>query len=452
MNLKKSIYWILLFINNSSVAQEGVKKPIVACDECELCREVISSKYNEDQKKVLLAAWNDYEGLDLERTFPSKSTKHVVSVKFDALGCIYPPFVNDENWKKLFYEVNFDRNDLRRFSFFGLMEKRPDVVKQLVPDYKELFTELQEITTTYNNRSAYFEFKEKWNRVFLQVLTNKINDSIRQNGLTHSLFFIPGFNVPYGLSHIQGNEVFSQIVEQLPAGVSSDKVLFVRVFWPSNNEKYSDFNDSSCNVNNIKKLKLGILFQFITNRAYLAGLSLREIIHSIDASVKINVLSHSFGACVAAASVLSPMSKISRKHWLSEFNWPMLNEFECKPIPDRPITFFLNAPGIPGVSTFANLDSQKHKKHVFFIGHNRKDEVATKKDVPIITPKYFNSISLGSNWDNEVSKTQAMFDKAGLHTNFIPCRTGEQENHDIFCYLKQPGFRELFKRFVAAAF
>ena len=126
--------------------------------------------------------------------------------------------------------------------------------------------------------------------------------------------------------------------------------------------------------------------------------------------------------------------------------------------PSKKINVFLNAPSIPGINTFKDLENnQIQNKYSFFVGFNEFDEVLLKKKFHIGTkkfkkirlPRHLSSTSLGCNYKREVFFTQTAFDTIGLTDNFSAGINSYQYEHDFFCYIKQKEFKRNLQFFLA---
>ncbi len=435
----------------------------IDCISCEpqcLCKEEIGQRFNDQQKEIIRNNWNDFEGENLEKPFPASVPSDVTSIRFDGLGCVYPSFMDDSRLRALFLRDWVDYRTLASRSFYMLLRKRPGALATIRPELAKQFKGLEKIANrNFSGDPAkvdsltitnFFKFRQAWNQLFLGELIQTTRKHIQDKGIEQLYFFIPGYNVPYSLAHLQGNRVFEDIDRLVTDSDSKKKILYVRVFWPSNNKKNSVFGKTRCNIKNQKSLRSGLLNDYVTNRAYLASLSLRALLRELDPALSVNVVSHSFGAVISTGLVLSPVRKIAKSQRNSPFNQSLLTEFEIG-IPRQKITLFLNAPAIPGRTTFLPLDKNQNANHHFYIGFNPKDQMLTKQVAPVI--RWFtsaakrNATTLGADWHGEVNRLKKLVAHQGLEKNFTYCPS-LHKNHDYFCYRQQEAFKEHFSNYV----
>lgn len=458
----KNILRLLFLTILINVSESYVQAQDINCISCLpqcLCNQEIGNKFNSTQKLIINNNWNDFEGADLEKDLPSKISSNIISLRFDGLGCIYPSTITDTLVKDRFLKDREDYRALISRSFYSLLRSDGNALDKTLPNLKPLLAKLSTIAASNFKRDEdviknFFLFRETWNNFFLQEFINFTHKRIAENNLDKMFVFIPGYNVPYSLAHLQGNRVFEDIDQIIPKGVKKDRIQFVRIFWPSNNQKYHDFDNGQCNMDNQKNLRNGILNDYVTNRAYLTSLSLRKFISELDSTVQINVISHSFGAVISTGIVLNPIEKISFRDRKSTFNQLILKEFDAT-LPKHKISLFLNAPAIPGSNTFIPLDKVNNANHHFFIGFNPQDEMLSKKMVPIVkwftSAKKRNATTLGSDWKGEIYRVKKIVQTKGLDDNFTYCPS-LHKNHDYFCYRQQERFKSHFSNYIRHCF
>lgn len=193
------------------------------------------------------------------------------------------------------------------------------------------------------------------------------------------------------------------------------------------------------------------LYSYVTNRAYLTSLSMRSILRQLDKDINVQLISHSFGAVITTGIVLDPFCKMKPKDTNTHFDRALMKVFRDTASPERRISLFLSAPGIPGVTTFRPIGREKNKDHFFYIRYNHCDRVLNKRLIPFA--RFFtdtskrNSTTLGCNWKGEIDRVERVFGMAGLQSNFSAKRTSTRTNHDYFCYRRQPDFQDFFADF-----
>lgn len=455
--MRKGILLIFLCLLKFVYAQ-----PVNNCTAYELCQAVIGTNYNETEKAILLRNWNDFAGEDLDSAFPIEKNgrHHTFNIRFDGLGCIFPSYINDSRFQQLYLHEGKDQRDYTKLSFFDAYlcdtinkHFRNSIPQELAILFQQQLAGKQESLNKKESGAAQiYAFRKNWNNYFLKQTQQALQETIERNSIKHVFFFIHGFNVPYALAHLQSNRLFKTVVADLPPGVKQEDILFVRVFWPALSEKRSNFTGANCDIGNnrlaVYKTKL---YNYATNRAYLAGVTLNEIISYLPKDLPVQVMTHSFGSVVASSIIFNPLLKIKWKDQQTPLNRELLKEYEAaKDLSDRRLNFFMNAAGMPGVSTFSSIDIQKNRNHYFFIGHNKSDKTLLKAFLPIVRfARSKNASTLGCNHWGEVKKVEQLFNRALLPGHFQSARTSTDKEHDFFCYAQQNGFKQLFKRFIA---
>ncbi|MCK7553978.1 hypothetical protein MKQ70_02725 [Chitinophaga sedimenti] len=114
----------------------------------------------------------------------------------------------------------------------------------------------------------------------------------------------------------------------------------------------------------------------------------------------------------------------------------------------------MNAPGMPGVTTFNTISPALNTRHYFYVGYNEKDRVQRKRLIgPFgIKPYKNNSTTLGCNYKNEVGKTTDSVKTRAMDGHFLPFRTSTRTVHDYFCYRQQEGFKKAFHEYVKKSY
>jgi hypothetical protein len=432
------------------------------CKPGELCSAMIRDAYLDSKKNVLIDNWTDFAGSNLEAEFSlSDRNALVTSLRLDALGCIYPSTVNDDKFKRSFLNENVPQKRFYKLSFLDVFDHNSsfqELIAAQSPAFIESLTAQNDIRNQHNSLSekadATFAFRKIWNQHYLPKYASELNAIIKQHNVKEVFFFIHGFNVPYSLAQLQGNAVFNRIIADRKIRAVQEKILFIRVFWPSFSAKRTRFmdNDRNCSVKNkgIAILKTR-LYSFVSNRGYLCGNTVNQLMLQLPQELKYNFISHSFGSTISAAMLFSPVSKIKVKDRETPFNKNMIDQFKNQsPLSEWKINFFMNAAGMSGVSTFQGLDEEKNKQHFFFIGHNSEDKMLLKKHLPFMQfPACLSSTTLGCNHHSEVDSLLSLAASRKLLGNFFESRTSTLREHDFFCYLQQIGFQSFFDRFIS---
>lgn len=427
------------------------------CSDQDLGTTFISKEY-PGKEAVVQANWNDYFGTDLTNDLPYKGTNKIISIKLDAHGCVYPPFADIID-KNDFLNDGLCVKDFRRLSFFQLFSK--DVVAKKIFDrmkgtYRDglidSVKDLARLAHFHKNPDTLihleYEFRRRWNDLFMGAKVKEINSLMHESNTDQVFFFVGGFNVPYSLQHIQSNYLFRKIED---TNIAPGKIVFVRLFWPSESEKDFQFSGGTSRYRDNRTLKTAKKNKMVANRSYMAGVTVKDLMNKIEAN-KVNMLSHSHGAVVITASLISPISKIGNPK--KPINRALLAEYKIKPKEGLRVRAFLSAPGIPGRSTFARLDPEAGRNYKFFVGYNQRDDVQLKWFFWILppSPRKHSSTSLGCNWLGEVKRTRKVFEKKQIGDNFVAKRSGRQPTHDIFCYTTKQQFNDLFKEFLVSCY
>ncbi|MCK7553977.1 alpha/beta hydrolase [Chitinophaga sedimenti] len=178
------------------------------------------------------------------------------------------------------------------------------------------------------------KFRQQWNHRYLTQFADEMKKTIEDNKIRRVVFFIHGYNVPNSIAHLQGNDLIRDFMAECRQNGFEEKVLFVRVFWPCNDAKTLRFKKNGCSINDDMEPMTGQVYNYITNTAYLTSLSIRELMRGMDTSLQVNIISHSFGAAVAAGTVLHPVQKM--KDTCSHLNKFFLRAFtEIPPLPQK---------------------------------------------------------------------------------------------------------------------
>jgi hypothetical protein len=253
--------------------------------------------------------------------------------------------------------------------------------------------------------------------------------------------FIHGYNVPYSLALLQSNEMEDLLIQE--HGGNNGDIFLIRVIWPSGSYKEKNISNSKCDYSNFSKPITLKLYKYVTNRAYLAGLTLRSMIADIDCE-KIKVITHSHGAVIISSALINPFAKI--KDTSTTFNRSLVKEFNKIAIPHKSIDIFYECSSYAWGHHFANWDPLNNYNHYFFVGFNMADKILLKKkpfllNIPLAKSKWLGSTTLGCNYDGEIRNTdEILLSKIPkgevLLKYFHSNENGCQKEHDFFCYLK----------------
>lgn len=455
--MKKILFFLFFLWADFSNAQHLIKKDV--CSDCKLdclCKGFFKPYFGH-QKLInkIDNNWNEFFEEDLETDFPSPKGVKTVSIKFDGMGCVYPSASKTLNKvKRDFLDPNIEDTWFYKTSFYSLflkekLSKGNERIREFITEtgfnrksFKEASTKGVEGTTI-----EYFDFIEKWNQRFLPTKVEEINQIVSSNNIKRIIIYIHGYNVPYSLAQLQGNVLLDSILSFEPT-IQPSEILFVRLFWPSGDNKRHVLNAQNCDYSNIEGIPTIINYLYFSNRAYLAGIYTRRILREIRTDAPIAMITHSHGSTVATTALINTTSKLQRGDITKGLKKLIRNEN----LPTKHISVFLNAPSIPGKNTFRDINSRKqeYKNYHFFIGYNEHDLTLRKrrfklfgKTVHFVSPtSKLSSTTLGCNWKNEVAKTVAVFKRKGLSANVKALENSKQEEHEFYCYLQQPLFKQ----------
>jgi hypothetical protein len=429
------------------------------CENCSpkyLCTGFLYDQYDLQQRRIIEDNWYEFEGENLDIPFPVKHKDAIVtSLRFDGLGCVYPKSICNNDLQSLFLDDKSTRKSLRSRTFYSLMLKHDGAMKfeghELFADTLKSCIENDLRKNDFYSDRCLIEFRETWNKRYLTEFSESLKYLIKNNDIRRVVFFIAGYNVPYSVAHLQGNALIDDYMTEYK-NYRSDTVLFVRVFWPSNDDKTMRFKENGCTIMDDMEPRIGKLYNYITNTAYMVSLSLREVINTLNPSMEVNVVSHSFGAAIAAGTVLHPGPKM--KDTLStELNRFYNQAFRAIPPVSQRTYMFLNAPGMPGIQTFRAMNAASNNNHYFYIGYNENDKVQRRHILWKFPgrPWTGNATTLGCNYNHEADKTKAMLAGMKLDDHFRPYRTSMLKTHDFFCYRQQELFKKAFREYIKAS-
>lgn len=388
-----------------------------------------------------------------------------ISLKFDELGCLIPDnYIEIPNLNLKKVEKVFNKDGYRTI--------------------KKLQLNFLDYTNSRNSRfkyKRYWDYKEiqEWNNIYLEQKINIINSKIRNK--KNIVFYIHGYNVSYSMAQLQTVR-FKNYLDKNIKSLDPNSTIIINLYWPSNNQKKINIGFNNGYLNKFKfkdKLsyrKSGTPFKYVSNTCYFVGISLRSIFNELDTTNKPNiyVFSHSLGATIATTSVINTISKIDFKTknlrdtiLIDSFNnirfkkpnykiasgnddglnYAILKLMESTKLPTYRVKFFLNAPAIPGVKTFKDMDTRKN--YFFTIGYNPWDEKLDKRFLGWfrLKAKKHSSTTLGGDYHNEVAMTKMLFENENKFKSFI---SSTYTKHDIFQYMDSELFKiallEFFKK------
>lgn len=452
-----------------------------SCSDCkirDLCKHYIGTQYTEIELAELQNNYSDFEGhkftQSIENHYPLNV--HHIALKFDALGCIYPNFIDTMKCidiQPFFEDSQLDQRKFYSKSFYHIFNKsywanqetKWEVIKNVLDPNGKI-----KINTGTEYFDEDFEFIREWNNEYLTPKIQEIQKEISNCSECKVFAFIPGFNVPYSLAKLQAIEIAKKLSEN-----STNPIILLEVYWPSGSRKVNSLKKGECcSYQNYENYLTKQLYSFISNRSYLVGLTLRDVFNGLPATTKINVITHSHGASVITATLINAYSRmdVTKKFYdncaLLPNNSKDVNRNICylmhtKEIPKQEFKVFLNAPAIPGKNTFCDIEESRCHNHYFFIGFNKKDRTVqktklhfTRKEknceyyhriyLPISFSRHFSSTSLGCNYLLEINRMKKVIPKS-LSSNFQFESVSSKREHDFFCYIEQIKFSSCLKQF-----
>ena len=445
------------------------------CSECNIpCMcQLYYNNYLEDsvKRQTIVRNWNDFFGEDLSSFHEYPSGANVVNIKFDGLGCIYPEnnpeLLNIKS--KILGNTDKDYRNFSKNSFYDLFNeeyhgKSDDTINAFIKAeaFPDKFCKIKranclKIIPNWQYDIDYFDFIKTWNAKHVPVKIEEINNQIDSKNYKKIIFFIHGYNVPYSLAVFQSKIILDRILIA-NSNLKAEDILLINVLWPSGSQKESKFDSAdACDYSNFESPKTALAYTYYSNRAYLSAIYLRRIIREMETDLPIDIITHSHGSTVATSTLMNTTTKLEAGDLSSKIGELMNKE----PLPDKEINVFLNAPSIPGVSTFIDLtDCKKQLKYRFFIGYNTNDEVLKKQKFKLFGKKIksiaptgkLSATTLGCNRNEEIEKTICMLKKKDLQHLFKAAPTSTLSEHDFFCYVKQEEFMKNLSIFLNGGF
>ncbi|MCA0366056.1 MAG: alpha/beta hydrolase [Bacteroidetes bacterium] len=389
-----------------------------------------------------------------------EDSTNIINIRFDAIGCLYPPaFDNSSKLDSLYNKVMegskveyFETNSFYKFQNAKDSEFSKLFYKILNSQWHDFNAEKnQDCTSAFNVNCNELYFLNKWNEKWLTEKAELINKKILSEGYSKIVVYLHGFNVPYSLANVQAKALKSKYSE-----IDSAKILYVRVFWPAlRHKKIVDRNNKYFTKNKFS-LKTKRQYKYVVIRSYMIGLALRDLVNKIGKPIPIMVIAHSLGTNIALTSSLDLESKLrnsySNKTKTGKRNYLLENIIQVSktlPVPkNKPVVNLLNAPAVSGKLSFAPLDSSCRNIR-WYIGYNPDDKILNRKWIIQLKEKGDNT-RLGANSYCDLEVTREYLQSKNILSSFTFMRSGIQKDilgHDLFCYMLQPGFQQLFYDF-----
>jgi hypothetical protein len=472
-------YFLILMLVMDSfllIAQSNI--PCIDCKKCESCKKnkaVYHSQHlaqytqSKEIQELIARNWGQSFFDDLDKYMkPRSANASSISVKFDAFGCIYPSFMNP-SWE-IHFKIN-DRFKARYFdnqTFYSISHrnnKTQEKTGEFLSSFPEKYQDrLKPIIGERNFKALLdneeiaksdFDYIDTWNNIFLAEEVEKIKSTLFSGKFERLVILIHGFAVPYSLAQIQYNNLIDFYSNQLNDTASFQKILFLKIFWPSGDYKKITSKNRQFDFKNARKLRIVGDFAYVNGRTFNVGLQLRKLISTIDFQGTTDIIGHSSGSVLATVALINPIQKMNMESNPSAINKQLASHFLTSKLPNKNIRLFINAASMPGVSTFGkDMKFSEQKNYNWVIGYNSKDRVLNKmflKHKQFLN-SFFNT-SLGANAYGEVEKTIRSIKNNPLNfeKNFQFIEMGKQSDkfgHDFFCYLIQDCYTNALTDFI----
>ncbi len=440
--------------------------------------------------KLMKDNWSVYFKEDVTSKLNTEVAKHFFEIKLDSYGSIYPDKkILDAISNTSFIGEKYNYKNLESHSFYWRFRMDSgNEINSTIVNNKEALSIYDPLLKLSKNKKLEPIFSKIWDSVHQSKLSSELNKKINDDTINRVIFYIHGYNVPYSLAALQAINVYTLTIA---SNKNKDKILFVPVYWPSNDAKQDSLEQNAFSTANIEEYgKNGKLFLRYSNRCYFAAITLRKTINSIkDTSIKIDVISHSLGAVIVTSALINTVSKLHYNkasklsneqikksncickldktyHFKNQINYELVKEFCETPIPTRKINIFLSAAAIPGENTFVDANKDKLKNKLFYVTMNQNDEMLTKSAIrraiqrntgniikanwleKKVNAQYVSATTLGCNYKCEAYNTLKLYNDSIAKNKFIIKEVSSQEDHDIFNYLQQKEYTIFFTQFI----
>jgi hypothetical protein len=484
----KSLVSVLFLLGSVFVnAQDPIK-----CESEPVCRKCKKQKVTVHQKNFLPylqtdaqrsfaeSNWTEVCFNNLDLTLPPLAQNaNIFSVKYDALGCVYPTFMTTDMLCLEPHSVKLPDWYLYKYSFYELFypddesdrdNMRLNIEMNVPNSSKEFLTSLLDERLIHDDGhenkktpdslrvNDIFKFINSWNDKYQSEITDEIRKILDEKKIAKIVFFFPGFNVPYALAQIQANNVIDTYRTELNDERLFESILFVKLFWPSFAYKQGKFTENSSIFNNDINYKSMIYFNNARNRVYSIGYQIRKLMNHLQFSGDIDIVGHSSGSDLITVTLIDPIKKINLKKNDTAFNRALVYNYKSTPLPSNKVKAFLNAPSIPGIITFGEnqMDRPEQRNYYWTIGFNNSDKVLRKmkfRRQSEWASNWFGNTNLGANVNDEIPNTihSIKSSNPNIINNFRFVELGKQRDmfgHDFFCYMNQSCFKTEFRRFV----
>lgn len=457
------------------------------CIKCKKQKKIIFknniSTYLRDERQLDLTKsnWKEVSFADLDQDIPPLAKNaNIISVRYDGMGCVYPFFMSNDMldlektfkkspdnylFKYTFYHMFYPDHSKDRTDFLDIISRKIPVEEQkfMIDLAKKRVMHRNDVDKNGKidtiRANDIFDFADEWNSKYQSEIVEYINKIIETKGIKRIVVFIPGFNVPYSLAHLQSNNIIDIYQTELANEARFEETLFLKIYWPSLSYKHDKLTAANFNIGNKLRLNTARSFNFVRNRAFNVGLHARNLLANIRVNGSFDIIGHSTGSDIVGIILVNPLTKMNLDIDSNKvpYKMEMASRFVKADMPNKTIYAFLNAPSIPGPATFNSdvLTADEQKKYIWTIGYNKSDKVLQKLKGTRQLANLANwggNTSLGGDVNNAVGETiEELKGMPDIAKNFRFVELGKQGDlfgHDFFCYLNQECFKSEFSRFV----
>jgi hypothetical protein len=452
--------------------------------------EAVKSKvilpYAKNHEVLIKDNWKQFFKVDLFKTLhlPDKdisNNNNVFPVFFDSYGSHYPDMELLKGVTNKMMDSRRSNKNLDKYSFYRFLGNdnfREQFETNLNTSNNKNAMFYKEMVRAYSSKYKYEieQFYEHWDSIRTKQVAEQLKQKLTETGKTKILMFTHGYNVPYSLAVMQTLALKSYLEDSL----NQKDILFVPVFWPSNDMKNCDLDERNFNVKDKTKFlkggfKNGTLFWYYSNQAYYAGVGVRKLLNDLNgvkasngSEVSFLLYSHSLGATVMTTALINTFTKMRVATIISgniKENWDTLKikhpeiieemktdpigydiakEFKREPLPKQKIRLFLSAPAIPGENTFIDAKKELLGNLILYSTVNKKDIALTKRKTWFLggNPYKFGATSLGCDYKGEVDKVKEIFKKYAVSDNIKIKPIPDFPEHDFFVYMSHKAYRD----------
>ena len=454
----------------------GVIPTVLNAQYCQRLKSNVFLDYNQKQLAWIKSNWTNFSFNPMDASLIANESlsqnADVYPIYLDAMGIPYDPSTFDSLQIERLASSNVKFKSFYKFSLY-----HSERLKRYTPSRKIKIKK----TLNYNDAKNFYyqNFEPQLNN-----LRENLGSAL--NGKENLFFFCHGYNVPYSLAIVQFNNVLDSIAKLNPEFI--EKTLFVPVFWPSNNQKENSidpfqgvvepnttnreaienssskmeyYKSSFSTKNDVYPFFGGLRnkkrFARYTKHAYMAGITIRQLLNDLPSEINSFVFTHSLGAISASVigiDVKSPLQN-TNKNYGDLFVDLYISQLDKINIPKQNLNFFMSAPAITGANTFADFDTLNSsvRENKYFVTKNIQDPILAKNMLPLLQrvgiakATRFGATTFGLNYNGDVNNIESFFESVGLEEHFVS-ENVQVADHDIFMYLKNAHYIGLLSKFI----